>query len=216
MSDDEGSGRQQPGAWRLRKLVIWAAIPSVFGFFAWILINGPTALQNSRALPSETIKTWSTFSAWLYEDEEWNGYWSASSEGYINSSEMDLSNSDLVLILSASNGALSGTVASKSICRAIPLFNYNLVDGGISITGNTASITIYDYIGGRKVELESLRLRRDGAVIEATSRGGLLQMPDSPIRIARRPHGSKDDNLEPDHQYCLEERNALFEKVREK
>ncbi|MBB5882956.1 hypothetical protein GGR74_004206 [Xanthomonas arboricola] len=216
MPDDEVRSRQKPGVWTLSKLAICAAIPSVLGFFTWLLINGPTALQNSRALPSETIKTWSTFSAWLHEDEEWNGYWSASSEGYINSSEMDLSNSDLVLILSASNGALSGTVASKSICRAIPLFNYNLVDGKISITGNTANILIYDYIGGRKVELESLQLRRDGVVIEAVSRGGLLQMPVSPVRIARRPHDSKDENLEPDHQYCLEERNAFFERALEK
>ncbi|WP_143703405.1 hypothetical protein [Xanthomonas oryzae] len=216
MPDDEGNSRQQLGAWRLRKLAIWAAISSAIGFFAWILINGPTALQNSRALPSETIKTWETFSAWLHEDEEWNGYWSASSEGYINSSEMDLSNSDLVLILSASNGELSGTVASKSICRAIPLFNYNLVDGKISITGNTAKILIYDYIGGRRVELESLQLRRDGPVIEVISRGGLLQMPDSPVRIARRPDRSKDENLEPDHQYCREERNDFFERALEK
>ncbi|MCC5075659.1 hypothetical protein ABQE73_09535 [Xanthomonas campestris pv. campestris] len=200
--------------WYRQKITFLSLLAPVFIFLGWILLSGPTALQNSRILPDEVNKTWHAFSSWLHEDEEWTGTWSATPEGYVDFEEMLLSDTDLIITLSSSEGNLSGTVASKSICRAMPLFNFNLLEGSVSALGSRAEIKVFDHIGGKRLDLGSIQLRRNGPVMDVIAGAIFLQVLPVPVRIARHPNGSESSQPEPMSDYCAKEREALFEKLR--
>lgn len=195
------------------KIFSWTLTSATLGFIAWTLSNGPTALQNLRNLPNEIVKTWSAYSSWLHEDSEWTGAWSASPEGHVNAAEMALSDSNLVITLSSSRGKIDGTIASKSLCRELPFFNFVLAEGEVSTFGGNAEIKAYDYIGGKRIELASLALRRRGAVMQVIFEDGPMQVIDSPVRIARNPRNSDSEEPQPDHEYCAEERRAFFKRI---
>ncbi|SMQ97127.1 hypothetical protein [Xanthomonas fragariae] len=207
-------GVHKMAPWYMKKITFWSLLAPIFIFFGWILISGPTALQNSRILPDEVNKTWNAFSSWLHEDEEWTGTWSATPEGYVDFEEMRLSDTDLIITLSSSKGCLSGTVASKSVCRAMPLFNFNLLEGNVSALGGRADIKVYDHVGGKRLDLGYIQLRRNGPVMDVIAGAMFLQVLPAPVRIARHPNGSESSQAEPMSDYCAKEREALFEKLR--
>ncbi|NJC43811.1 MULTISPECIES: hypothetical protein [Xanthomonas] len=219
MSSEENSPQPKQVAHKMaplhmKKITFWSFLTSIFIFLSWIFLSGPTALQNLRILPDELNKTWHAFSSWLHEDEEWTGTWSANPEGYADVEEMRLSDTDLVITLSSSEGILSGTVASKSICRAMPLFNFNLLEGRVSALGGSADIKVFDYVGGKRLDLGSIQLRRDGSAVDVIAGAIFLQVLPVPVRIARDPNRSESSQPEHMSDYCAKEREALFEKLR--
>ena len=133
------------------------AVMSAIGTAAvFILLNGPSMLVNAVELPNAFSKVKRTFLGWYYEDEEWWGRWSINPQGYVDREDMGLSAEELRIEIQSQNGKIDGTIATKKICAAIPVFNFILVEGAVD--GNTAQITAFDFIGGTKKKLRQTHI----------------------------------------------------------
>jgi hypothetical protein len=173
------------------------------------LTNSTAVFQNARTVPSEVHKTWAQYLSWQREDVAWNGNWNAHPEGYVDEPSMSLTRTDSELVLWVKHGAIDGTYAARDACKTLPLLNYVLVEGSVHFGGNSADVTLFDFVGGHRVEFGKLKLRRDGVLLEVEKIGGRDWIPTAE-RLARVP----DSEPNPNHAFCEQERVALFESPR--
>ena len=192
----------------------WVIASGVCAVIAAILINGPDALRNSRILPSEVSKTISQFRSWVKEDPEWTGKWTAHPEGFADLAGMRLSEIDLEIVIWANEGQIDGTIATKRLCKELPMLNYILLEG--SVSGDSAQVTAWDLIGGHRVDLARLTLNRDGHLMTVIPTAGNKEWFPESARIARDPSAPEEkDKLDADHAYCAAEKAALLNRLRE-
>jgi hypothetical protein len=156
-------------------------------------------------------QTASQFQSWAKEDEAWTGHWSSFPEGIVDMADMHLSDVDLQITIWASQGNIDGTIATKSICRSIPVLNYVLLRGEVS--GNTAHVIAWDIVQGHKTDFAELDLIRDGDVITVVPTSGRKDWFPATARLGRHPSESGTEP-EPDQTFCNAERNAFFKKLR--
>lgn len=191
---------------------VWVVAALTSASVSAVLIQGPTLLQNMRVIPSEIQKTSDQFQSWVKEDEQWTEHWSAFPEGMVDIADMNLSEVDLQITIWAKNGQIDGTIATHGICQSIPVFNYILLRG--SISGNEANVIAWDVVGGHKKEFANLTLTRDNYIMTVKTNSGITSWFPKVARIARRPIDS--DDPQPDHEFCSEERQTLYEMLRKK
>lgn len=183
-------------------------VASAAGFvLSAILLNGPALLLNARILPEEARQTANQFLSWAKEDDEWTGHWSSLPEGILDMADMRLSDVDMQITIWASQGHIDGTIATKGICRSLPFLNYVLLRG--EVFGDTANVVAWDIIQGHKRVFAKLRLVRDGNVVTITPVTGRNDWFPATARLGRHP-ADPDDDPEPDHTFCAEERNEFF------
>lgn len=195
--------------WYMRLWVIASSICAIVGA---ILINGPEALRNSRILPSEVSKTISQFRSWVKEDSDWTGKWTAHPEGYADLADMQLSDVDMEIVIWATEGRIDGTIATKRLCKELPMFNYILLEG--SVFGNSVKATAWDLVGGHRVEFARLTLERDGYLMTVTPTAGRKEWFPTSARIARDPSAPEDkDKLDADHSFCATEKAELLKRL---
>ncbi|OZB82717.1 MAG: hypothetical protein B7X28_03215 [Halothiobacillus sp. 13-55-253] len=190
---------------------VWVVASATGVVVSAILLEGPTLLQNTRILPGEVRQTVSDFQSWAKEDSAWTGHWSSFPEGIVDMADMRLSDVDMQITLWASQGDIDGTIATKSICRSIPVLNYVLLRGEVS--GNTAKVIAWDIVHGHKTDFAELKLVRDGEVVTVTPTSGRKDWFPTTARLGRHP-GESGAEPEPDQTFCDEERKALFNKLR--
>lgn len=206
-----GQAEPRPVPWYKR---YWVVVSGACAVVVAILINGPQALHNSRVLPSEISKTISQFRSWLKEDSDWTGKWTAHPEGYADLEDMKLSNVDLEIVIWATEGQIGGTIATKRLCKALPMYNYIQLEG--SVFGNSAKVTAWDIIGGRRVDFARLTLERDGHIMTVTPTSGNTEWFPASARISRDPSAPEEiDKLDADHTFCSAEREAFFKSLRD-
>ena len=117
----------------------WVIATATAGVLFTALLNAPTILENVRKLPASIVRTKAQYLSWLHSDSEWTGKWSSSPEGIVDMEDMHLSNVDMQITIWASQGGIDGTIATKKICKEIPLFDFVLLKGQVS--GHTAQVT---------------------------------------------------------------------------
>lgn len=166
------------------------------------LLNAPTLLENARKLPNEVQKTWAQYRGWVKEDAEWSGNWSSSPEGVVDMAGMSLFKGDMQITISASQGHIEGTIATKAICRSIPIFNYVMLRG--FVTGDTASLVAWDIVQGERVDYAALKLKRDRDILTVTPVAGRVDWFPASARLGRDPseNGSAPS---PDYEFCANE-----------
>ncbi|BCI77615.1 MULTISPECIES: hypothetical protein [Vibrio] len=191
---------------------VWVVAAATSALVSTILIQGPTMLQNARILPKEIKETSDQFQSWVKEDADWTGHWSSFPEGMVDMADLDLSDVDLEITIHATNGNIDGTIATKKICKSIPVFDFVLLRG--KVNGNQAEVVAWDIIGGKKTDFASLTLVRDGYLMQVTPKEGMTSWFPTQARIARRPTDSKDP--QPDTSYCAEEKKELYEQFIDK
>lgn len=167
-------------------------------------------LSNAEKLPSSFARVKDSFLGWYFEDEEWTGRWSTNPETYADQEDMELSKVEVRLEIVSKNGEIDGTIATKKICAAIPIFDYVLITG--SIRGKRAEILVFDVIGGRKQNFAKLLLQRDGVIMNLTPKEGMLNWFPEMARIAR--HG--DNQNKEFNDLCKEEKEVFWEENRRK
>lgn len=168
-------------------------------------------LQNARILPTEVRDTVAQYRSWVKEDDAWTGHWSSFPEGIVDMADMHLSDVDMQIVIWASQGDIDGTIATKSICKSIPLVNYVLLRGEVS--GNVARVVAWDIVSGHKSDFAELELVRDGDVVTVTPISGRVEWFPKFARLGKAPDESGTES-EPDQAFCAEERKAFFDKVR--
>jgi hypothetical protein len=94
----------------------------------------------------------------------------ASPERYVDTGDMKLSDVDVKLHLLAERGRIGGEIAMKSICHAIPMFDYLLLEE--KVRGDTATITAFDSIGGERKNFFRFTAKRDHLIITVSLKEG--------------------------------------------
>lgn len=191
----------------------WFVITLVGAGLYGVLANGPMLLSNAEKLPSEFERVSGKFLSWYYEDQAWEGLWSASPEGYVDSVDMNLSDVDIKLHLLAEHGNIGGEISTKSICRVVPMLDYLLLEGKVS--GDTATITAFDFIGGKRKNFFRFSAKRDGVVITVSPREGTQDwLPSAPVRIGLHPSNGGEDPYDQLFGTCKVEKEELMKKIR--
>lgn len=194
--------------WYRRIWVILTALGAVLGF---VLLQGPTALQNAERLPSDIERVTGRFLSWYYDDKAWNGIWSAKPEGYADAGDMSLSDSDLMLNLVVEYGKVGGDLSTKAICKINPMFDFLMLEGKIS--GDTATILAFDFIGGKRENFFRFTAKREGIVMNVTLQEGFTDWIPQPVRIARHP-GDGEDPYAKMSGLCAAEKEELMKQIR--
>lgn len=156
-----------PPPWHKRA---WLVISIIGAGLIWLLANGLTILTNAEKLPTEAERVYGEFLSWHHDDKEWQGVWSAYSDGYIDFSEMDVSDVDYILYLQAEHGVIDGAFSTKTICKTVPMLDYLLLEG--KTDGDTASITAYDFIDGKRINFFRFIAKREGLAMTLTLKEG--------------------------------------------
>lgn len=191
---------------------LWFLLSLVGAGLYGLILNGPALLSNAEKLPAEFERVSGRFLSWYKEDQAWEGLWSASPEGYVDAEDMKLSDVDVKLHILAEHGRIGGEIATKSICRTIPMLDYLLLDGKVS--GDIATITAYDFIGGKRKDFFLFTAKRDGVVITvALKEGGQEWLPTS-ARIGLHPRREGEDPYDQLTGTCSEEREEFIQKIR--
>jgi hypothetical protein len=164
----------------------WAIISGIAVTVGVFFLNINSVLTNARTFPTELSKTANEITSWYYEDASWKGYWTSKPEFYVDIEDMNLSSIPFAISIHAENGELSGQISHKSICNSLA-WDFALFEGSIDRFGDSAEITVYDIIGGRKVYFENLKLSLDGSIMTVESlEGSVNKLPK--VRIALDPN----------------------------
>lgn len=188
----------------------WVIVTAVIGVLFTGLLNAPTLLENARKLPASYQQTSAQFLSWLHEDDEWTGNWSSFPEGLIDLEEMRLTDVDVQITIWASQGSIDGIIGTRAICKQFPFWDYVLLRGDVS--GNSAKVVAYDYIGGRSKDFAELHLERHGNVVTITPVSGLTEWFPATARLGRHPM-APDERPEPDMDYCDEELRGFIQEL---
>lgn len=192
---------------------VWFLITLVGAGLYGLLANGPMMLSNAEKLPAEFERVSGKFLSWYYEDQAWEGLWSANPEGYVDSVEMKLSAVDIKLHLLSEHGKIGGEISMKSICRVVPMFDYLLLEGKVS--GDIATITAFDFIGGERKNFFRFSAKRDGVVITVSPEEGAREwLPALPVRIGLHPFREDEDPYDQLTGTCRVEKEELMKKIR--
>jgi len=189
----------------------WVVISTISAASFLFLLNAPTLLQNVRKLPDEARETSSQYQSWVKEDAEWTAHWSSFPEGVVDMADMRLSNTDMQITIWASQGEIDGTIATKAICRSIPVLNFVLLRGTVS--GNTAKVTAWDIVQGYKTDFAELKLVRDGGVLTVTPLSGRKDWFPATARLGKHP-GEANVQPEPDGTFCAQEMKDFINNMR--
>ena len=190
----------------------WVVVTFVSSVLIGLLSQGSTLLSNAEKLPGDFDRVLGKFLSWHYDDSGWAGLWSGNPEGYVDSVDMKLSETDVKLHLYADRGRIGGEVAMKSICRVVPIFDYLLLEG--SVSGNIATIVAFDHIGGRRENFFTITAKREGVVMEVALKDGMRDWLPVPVRIALSPPKEGEDPYEQMMGTCKAEKEELLKEVR--
>lgn len=162
--DDVRSKNQHPSekeSWKNKAVTRAQAIgAALVTSLAWFLLNGVTALQNAEQLPDAYTKTRDSILSRYYDDSSWTGVWSSNPEGYVDSEDVQLSDVDVYLELHTGQGNVDGTIATHKLCTRLPFATNGILFKG-KVSGNGVQGIAYDYIGGKEVQLASIKIHRD-------------------------------------------------------
>lgn len=125
--------------------------------------------------------------------------------------DMKLSDTDMQITIWSKEGEIDGTIATKKICKSVPLVNYVLLRGKVS--GNTATVVAWDIVQGHKKDFALLNIVRDGEVITVAPTEGFKEWFPATARLGKHPLEA-GKVPEPDQTFCAEERKSFFEKIR--
>jgi hypothetical protein len=148
---------------------------------------------------------------WYYDDKAWTGVWSARPEGYVDSGDMKLSDTDLMLNLIVDHGKVGGDLSTKAICKINPMFDYLMLEGDIS--GDTATITAFDFIGGKRENFFRFTAKREGVVMNVELKEGFIDWIPRPVRIARHPDEGEDPYANMPG-LCADEKGKFMKQIR--
>lgn len=160
-----------------------ALFSAIAAAFAFILVF-PESLASFY---DESANLLRRVSAWRLDAEGWRGEYTANPEGYVDINDLNLSdphNIELYLYIDGSR-LVDGQIYSEEFCQNGWPYRNLLLEGTLSyISPNYLSVTVYDFIDGRRINLDTLHLHRDGVVVEVQSEG---LFTDDSIRLAKSP-----------------------------
>lgn len=126
-----------------------AVLTFIGGALGFILLQGPTALNNLQLLPDAYVQVSNKMKSLYFKDSTWSGTWSASADYEYTYEEGDTSDTDIIINLSVEQGEAHGEFYSKSLCEAAPMLDLLLIDGRVDASRKLHLIA-YEMIGGKR------------------------------------------------------------------
>lgn len=177
----------------------WVIFTAIAGVFFTALLNAPAFLENARKLPASYQQTKAQYLSWLHDDSGWTANWSSFPEGLIDIEEMRLSDVDMQITIWASQGNIDGVIGTRAICKQFPFWDYVLLRGKVS--GDSAEVIVFDYIGGLSRDFAQLQLERNDNVLTVTPISGQMDWFPATARLGRHPR-AQDEKPAPDMDFC--------------
>jgi hypothetical protein len=128
----------------------WFRIAAVTSIVSWLLLNGPTAIDNLQILPSKIQSAYSTARDWYYTDSTWTGKW-------INEGEIDARYQPDVYVgldVLVYDSSVSGSITSSQFPKNFPLDS--MLIRGEKVSANKIRFDVFDYIGGLPIDFAKL------------------------------------------------------------
>lgn len=193
--------------------IAWTVSSAIVGFFVAVVMKGDDFLLKLERLPAAVDRTWGKYSSWRAEDQQWAGVWSSRAEGYVAGEDMKLSNVDMRLEITAQRGRIGGSVATRELCRALPMFDFVMIEG--LANSDLVKVKVYDVIGGKRRDFGELVLRRDGVVMTVSPISGMTGLFPNEARIALHPRSEAfNDDDGKRGEFCKLERDAFHAGLR--
>ena len=186
--------------WLTRHKALGVFIVTLCGALAWFLPQAPLVLKNVHDLPELVQPVANRFLAWHYDDKYWTGTWSSFPEGHVDIGDMKLSDTDMQFELQAVNGTLDGTVTSKKVCDLFPYLQSFLLKGNVN--SKAASVDVFDYIEGKRVNILRLSLVRDANVITVSTVEGNRNLFPRDARLGLHPSQRATPQQQERAAYC--------------
>ena len=209
---EQAARESQPQPNRRWYHTAWPWVTATFVLAGWVLLNGVTALTNLEQLPTTARRSLDRYLSWYHNDAEWSGVWSTAAEGYVDF--VQLSAVDVRIEMNVAQGRIDGTIASPSLCKFLPMFDFVLLEG--NVRGKTIEAVAYDFIGGKRQNFFQVRMRLDGAetmIVEPIE--GYVELLPNAAKIRRHPGEVAIDEraLGKCPSYCSTERENFFREL---
>lgn len=131
----------------------WVRVIAGMSLLGWILVQGPTALDNAHILPAKLGDTYQDVVDWYHTDGKWTAKWS-------NEGEVDARNQPGVYVnldLLVYDDGASGNISSSNFPASFPL-EFMLIEG--TKTENVIRVRVYDYFQGIPKDVARLQIER--------------------------------------------------------
>lgn len=120
----------------------WFRVAAATSLVSWLLLNGPTAIDNVQVLPSKIQSTYAKVVDWYHTDSVWTAKWT--NEGEIDARyQPDIYVGLDVLVY---DDAVSGSITSSKFPKGFPLDS--VLIQGEKVSGNKIRFEAFDYVGG--------------------------------------------------------------------
>ncbi|MDP2111204.1 MAG: hypothetical protein Q8N48_07655 [Thiobacillus sp.] len=129
----------------------WLKLVALAGLIGWVLLNGPTAIDNLQILPSKIQSAFSKVQGWYHTDSVWTAKWT--NEGEIDIRYQPDVYMDLDIIVS--DDGVGGTITSSKFLENNFPFDFMLIRGE-QVNDNKIQLSAYDYIGGVLIDFAKL------------------------------------------------------------
>lgn len=119
------------------------------GLLGWVLVNGPTAIDNSQILPSKAERLYNKLVGWIHTDSTWTAKWS--NEGDVTA-PAPYAFVDLDTVVYGDD--VSGKITSTKFSPNFPL-EFMLIEG-TRTKENKLAFAVYDYVSGARVHFATM------------------------------------------------------------
>lgn len=125
----------------------WFRVAAATSVVSWLLLNGPTAIDNVQVLPSKIKSTYSNVVDWYHTDRAWSARWT--NEGEIDARYQPNIYVDLDVVVY--DDAVSGSITSSKFPIGFPLDS--VLIQGEKISADKIRFEAFDYLGGSRTSL---------------------------------------------------------------
>ncbi len=139
------SDAPEPERWHRKN---WYLIAGFIAALAWLMKDGADAVEKGATLPSKVVALKNKALSWYYNDEDWNGWWTTSTEGLVNSGDALVSPVKAQLSLETKQGNVQGEFSLKTICATMPMLGVLMLEG--EIRGGKLYAVGYQFVGGKR------------------------------------------------------------------
>ena len=142
---------------------------------------------------------------WLYDEDAWTGLFNNYPEGVVDMPSMNLSDTNMQLVLTVHRGEIDGVMSEKRLCEVGFPHGYKLVKGQISALSGNASVTVWDIEQGYPKDYAEFNITREGVVVEVTPKSNSRWFGSETIRLAQHPYINPDKAMRNLFHFCQTE-----------
>lgn len=132
----------------------WFILVLISSLLSFVLLSGPTAIDNVQILPGKIKTAYASFKVWYHTDHIWTGQWT-------NEGDLDprfQPEIHIHLNIEVYDDAVSGSIISSEFPSNHPL-SKGLLIRGEKIDDNNIRINVFDFIDGTETDFGNIEAK---------------------------------------------------------